>query len=176
MFFQDVERYIRGLEASGRNLYAASNMLTELLARAHQGFALEKSRGKYDPYQKVPEMAWMIPVRRITQRYYRNWKVRRLAPGVWEVYNDSREAYFIEYGIHTSKRRVRRPIMKITLIKTLRWSDAVGVGHRVWEQAFAPLRPGKAESKTRLFNLPEQRGSLVGGSATQSPPMGMGNF
>ncbi len=176
-FMRDLETYMAGLAASGRNVVPAANMLAMTLAHVCQSFALEKSRGKYDPYQKVPEMAWMLPVRRISQRYYRNWKVRRLAPGMWEVYNDSREAYFIEYGIHTSKRRVRRPIMKMSLIKMLRWADAVGVGHRVFEQIFAPLRNmHHAPSKTRLFNLPPQRGSFIAGTNVQSPGMGMGNF
>jgi hypothetical protein len=118
--------------------------------------------GPATPQPIYRDAAWKIPVRRITQRYYKGWKVRRLAPGAWILYNDSREAYFIEFGIHPRGKfssiektkagasphgyfvkRVRRPIRKLSLMKTLRFMDQSRAGERIWEASFAPFRPGR---------------------------------
>jgi len=111
----------------------------QLLARTNRAFSQELSRGPVDPQQNNPNAAWKIPVRRISSRYYQGWKLQRVARGVWRVYNDSREAYYIEYGIHTSPRRVPRPIRRRALLKTLHFIDSVGAGRRVWEGIFSPL-------------------------------------
>lgn len=154
-----IEEYIRDLGHVRRNLQYGMNALVQILARGHQGFAQEMSRGPSDPRAQRPELAFRKPVRRITSRYYQGWKVRRLRPGVWQSYNDTREAYYIEYGIHPSPKRVRRPIRKLALIKTLRWVDNSKVGHRVWEQIYAPLR-------NRPYTA---RGQLVATTSVQSP-------
>lgn len=156
------------------------NVLTSLLARTNQAFAQEMSRGPLDPQERKPDAAWKIPVRRISSAYYRGWKVRRLAPAVWMLYNDSREAYYIEYGINhvgrgttvtykngrtyiKSGARVRRPIRKMSLIKTLNFVDHSRVGHRVWEMIWAPYRPGRRTSQSQL-----RRGQGISMDAVQS--------
>ena len=159
--FNDIDDWIKAAEASGRNIRYGMNVLTMLMARTDQAFSQEMSRGPYDPQMRNSGAAWKIPVRRITGRYYQGWKVRRLAPGVWIVYNDSREAYFIEYGINRrggggtdvsgrggvtyskGSRRVRRPVRKLALMKTLRAMDRTHAAHRVWEVVWAPFRPGR---------------------------------
>lgn len=163
--FQEIDDWIRAAEMSGQSVRFGMNVLTSLLARTNQAFAQEMSRGPLDPRASKPSQAWQIPVRRITSRYYRGWKVRRLAPAVWMLYNDSREAYFIEYGINhvgqgntvtyrdgrtyiKSGRRVRRPIRKMSLIKTLRFIDSTRAGERVWELIWAPYRPGRRNSQS----------------------------
>lgn len=177
-----IEKYIRDFGHVQRNLQYGMNALAMYLARGHQGFAQAMSRGPMDsrrnmriltgrhfiagtsgPATPVPHyqsnLAWKIPVRRITSRYYQGWKVRRILPGVWQSYNDTREAYFIEYGIHPSPRRVRRPIRKLALVKTLRWADNSRVSHRIWETIYAPLR-----------NRPyTERGQLLATTNVQSP-------
>lgn len=154
--FRDVDDWIRAAEMSGRNIRYGMNVLTMLAARTDQAFSQEMSRGPLDPQARNSGAAWKLPVRRITGKYYHGWKVKRLAPAVWIVYNDSREAYFIEYGINRfgsdyvsgrggrqyakNSRRVRRPVRKLALIKTLRAMDRAHVGHRVWEVIWAPFK------------------------------------
>ncbi len=154
--FKDIDDWIRAAEASGRNIRYGMNVLTMFAARTDQAFSQQMSRGPLDPREQNPGAAWKLPVRRISGRYYAGWKVKRLAPGAWIVYNDTREAYFIEYGINhvgstyvggrggrvyaKNSRRVRRPVRKLALLKTLRAMDRANVGHRVWEGIFSPFR------------------------------------
>lgn len=139
------------------------NELTFHMAILNQGFARKMSFGPLDPGGKATEFheltghklsglggfsktgpqyksspaAWRIPVRRITGRYYLGWKVRGLGGATWQLYNDSREAYFIEYGIHTSLRRVRRPIRKLSLRQTLNFMMRTEAYHRIWMDIYA---------------------------------------
>lgn len=150
--FDSIEEWISAAQAAGRNISYGMNALAMLLAYTNQAFAKRMSAGPVDPQMKRRDAAWKLPVRRITSRYYMDWKVRRLAPGLWMVYNDSREAFYIEFGIHptgslrstekgyTYVVRVRRPVMKLSLKKTLRYADATKAGERIWEKSFAPFR------------------------------------
>lgn len=162
--FEHIEEWIQAAEETGRNARFGINALAMLMARTNQAIAMEMSRGPNDPQERNPDLAWKIPVRRISSRYYKGWKVRRLAPGVWMLYNDTREAWFIEYGINhvgqgfqvtyrdgrtyiKGSRRVRRPIRKMSLLRTLKSVDQTRAGERVWEAIFAPFRPGKVYRK-----------------------------
>lgn len=172
--FDEIDDWIKAAEASGRSIQYGLNTLAMTMAYANMGIAQEMSRGPLDPrgvgvmeighrfvgdskgnVRRQPittQTAWKIPVRRITSRYYKGWKVKRLVPGTWMLYNDSREAYFIEFGIHptgslraTEKghvfvMRVRRPVAKLSLRKTLALVDTSNVAGRVWEASFAPFR------------------------------------
>lgn len=171
--YDDIDDWIRAAQETGRSIRYGMNALAMIMAYTNQAFAKELSAGPVDPkmhgrmetghrwishpngmVQRQPiytHTAWKIPVRRITERYYYGWKVRRLAPGLWMLFNDSREAYFIEFGIHptgtlratdkghTFVVRVRRPIRKLSLKKTLKFVDSTRVAHRVWEVSFAPF-------------------------------------
>ena len=161
--FVDIENYLIAMERSRQAFRYGMNALAMLLSLKNLEYAKEKSRGFVDPTGRNTRQAWKIPVRRISGAYFAAWKVRRLAPGVWQLYNDSREAYYIEFGIHTSGRRVRRPIRKITLIKTLRWADTWRVGHRVWEGIFGPLddRPGRGGRGRLLVQQSPQSGRVM---------------
>lgn len=153
--FDEIDDWIRAAKESGRNIGFGMNALTMLMAYTNQSFAMKMSAGMVDPRMKNKQAAWKIPVRRITSRYYKGWKVKRLAPSVWMLYNDTREAWFIEFGIHptgsmraTEKGhiytvRVRRPIRKLSLKKTLRYIDSTRAAERVWEQSFAPFNKNK---------------------------------
>lgn len=156
--FNEIDDYIRACDQSGRNVTFGINALVMLMARTNQAFAMEMSAGPLDPRMQNRAAAWKIPVRRITSRYYKGWKVQRLAPGVWMLFNDSREAYFIEFGIHPSgfkvegrggryymkgSPRVRRPVRKLSLKRTLRFVDQSNVEGMVWEMIYAPFRPGR---------------------------------
>lgn len=164
--FHDIDDWIRAAELSGRNVAPGMDMLVMMMARTNQAFAQEMSRGPLDPQENKPDAAWKIPVRRISGRYYRGWKVRRKGLGVWMLYNDTREAYFIEYGINhvgqgfsvsyrdgrryiKGSRRVRRPIRKLSLMKTIRFVDQTRAGERVWEVIWAPYRQGYRGTSSR---------------------------
>lgn len=158
--FDQVDDFINDLQALGRSIQPGMEILTQLLAYTNQSFAQSMSAGPVDPQMKNTKAAWKTPVRRITGRYWRGWKTKRLKPGLWMVYNESREAYYIEHGIHPtgSKRttsggnsfvmRVRRPIGKLSVIRTLRFADTSRVSERVFETVLEPMRPGR-RYKTR---------------------------
>jgi hypothetical protein len=150
--FDEIDDWIRAAEMAERNVQFGMDAMVMLLARTNQAFAMEMARGPVDPREGMKNAAWKVPVRRITSRYYKGWKVKRLAPGAWMLFNDSREAYYIEFGIHPSSTRstdkgttydarVRRPIQKLSLIKTLRFVDQSQAGERVWETIYGSFRP-----------------------------------
>lgn len=130
------------INQSGKRLPMSMNALARILASIDRTISMRMSAGPVDPRAANPKFAWKIPVRRITGHYFQGWYLRRLAPGVWAVYNPTREAYYIEYGIHTSSRRVRRPIRKLALLRTVGYAKVNNVDHMVWELMFGPLRPG----------------------------------
>lgn len=179
--FDAYDDWIRAAQASGRNVRFGVNALVSLMARTNQAYAMQMSAGPIDTQARhgrrmtrgsylgrrfvagqngpatpqaiysTTDAAWKIPVRRITSRYYKGWQVRRLAPGVWLLENTSREAWFIEFGIHPRSiratgqgtiydARVRRPIRKLSLIKTLKLMDQSRAGERVWEVIYGGFR------------------------------------
>lgn len=139
--------------------------LAHRLALVNQMYARKMSFGPHDPYQRRPDEAWRPPgqgIRRISQAYYFGWKVANSGPGWWTLYNDSREAYFIEFGIHTSNRRIRRPVRKLSQIKTLRYAMTTHAYHRVWSDIYLGPRRG--------------RGRKIGGFTQTIQSPGMGSF
>lgn len=166
--FEGIEQAIEWAETEvPRMLRKQMNELVFHMALLNQGIARKMSFGPLDPsgnaiefheltgrsfvagtsgpatpvpHYKSSPAAWQIPVRRISQRYYLGWKVRSLGPAVWQLYNDSREAYFIEFGIHTSLRRVRRPIRKLSLRRTMEMMERTSAWHRIWVDIYANPR------------------------------------
>lgn len=172
--FESIDNWIRAAQASGRNIAYGMNALAMILAYTNQAFAKKMSAGPVDPQMKRKDAAWKLPVRRITERYYAGWKVRRLAPGVWALYNDSREAYFIEFGIHptgslratekghTYVMRVRRPVQKMSLRQTLSYANTTKIAERVWETSFAPFRENYKYSGSGSLVAMDQVQALTG--------------
>jgi hypothetical protein len=158
----EIEDYIRDLGHVQKNFQYGMNALVQILARAQVAFAQRKSRGPVDPRQTNPNAAWKIPVRRITSHYYQGWQVRRIRPGVWMVYNLTREAYYIEFGIHVSTRRVRRPINKMSLLNTLHWADHSRAGPKVWEEVFGSMRGRgfRGRGSGILYIMPQSPGVM----------------
>jgi hypothetical protein len=135
-----LDAYIRELEDVGKQLPIGMDMLIGLMARADYDYSRALSLGVKDPKQQYPAQAWQIPVRRISSRYHQGWRITRVMRGVWRVYNDAREAWYIEYGIHTSPRRVIRPVRRRALMLTLKFVDQTRAGERVWDVVFGPMR------------------------------------
>ena len=159
IMFEQLEERILEAKLMPSRMIPALDILCHIMAITNQGIAQDMSAGPYDPTEARPELAWRTPeqrIRRISEKYYLGWKVRRLGIGKWMLYNDSREAFFIEFGIHPSPRRVRRPVRKLSLIKTLKALSTTGVYHRIWANIY--IGPG---------------GKVKGSSAfVQSPLMG----
>lgn len=166
----ELEDWMNNLSHSIEALRYGMGALTMILARVNHAQSLERSRGIYDPYRQRNQYAWKIPVRMISTRYFRGWKIKRLAPGIWMVYNDSREAYFIEFGIHIGSNRVRRPVRKLSLIWTLRWAERSRIYHRVWDDVFMPRRGG------RIGMTGTTLGNAYAGVGVQSPAQNMGGY
>ena len=135
-----IEDYIRWCEKEvPHDLPIAMGHLVRLMAILNQGVARELSFGRDDPNQEHPDWAWRVPVRRISGLYFASWKVRMVNRHTAELYNDSREAYFIEFGINPrgEGRRVRRPIRKLSLHKTMKLMMTTQAYHRIWAEIFA---------------------------------------
>lgn len=151
-----IAEFIRWCEEEvPRQLPQAMNQLVLAMALVNQGEARKMSFGPYDPTgRKNPGAAWGMPVRRISENYYLGWKIRQIRPGVVQLYNDSREAYFIEFGINWlgAGRRVRRPIRKLSLLKTLRILEQTNVYDRVWASIF--IHKGKGYGFTQRVQSP----------------------
>lgn len=154
--YDAVEEFLRDFRYAPRQFQYGEAALVQLLAKTSQGYAQALSRGPNvgprggsqmrltgrtfvtdsggvsTPRPKWSSQAWRIPVRRITSRYYQGWKVKRLAPNVWEVYNESREAFFIEIGAHpTSTRKRPRRIRTYAYLRTLRFVKTTNAAHRI---------------------------------------------
>lgn len=111
------------------------------------GFAQQRSRGFLDPREQNPQWAWKVPVRRISGQYLLGWKVERIGMGHWRTYNDSREAYYIEFGINHegtgvkgaqgTRVRIRRPILKLSVMDTVAFVRATEMDWREFRGAFS---------------------------------------
>lgn len=125
------------------------NRLVLYLALYHQGQARKMSFGPYDPSGRNSAQAWRTPeqgIRRISQNYYLGWKVKSMGGAAWMIYNDSREAYFIEFGIsqvgwgnnrHVPARRIRRPVNKLSGRRTIEWALRVdGMANHIWTEIY----------------------------------------
>jgi hypothetical protein len=121
------------------------NYLVYILAVTNHTESQRLSAGPFDYRQENPNLAWKIPVRRITGQYWRRWQMKKI-PNGWEVFNDSREAFFIEFGIHTSSRRVRRPIRKMAFQTTMAYAAQSRIYSRVLIDIYSILNSYGAHS------------------------------
>lgn len=147
--FNELDDHIRSLQTGSRQHDDAMDLLTRLLAMTHKGFAQAKSRGAVSPSGSAGR-PWVIPVRRITQDYYRGWIVRRIGRGAYLVTNLSREAVFIEFGINprVPEDAVRRPIMKMSAVATLRFVQRTQISQRFAQGTFGSLRSNKGQFRS----------------------------
>lgn len=150
--FEAIENNIRQAERMKMNLPIALDQMVRMMAYMNLGFAQRSAAGPVDPRQQRPDLAWRRPVRRISGRYYFGWKVRRVGLGTWQLFNDSREAYYIEFGIHVSNRRVRRPIQKLSLMQTVKALQTTAIYHRVWASLMMPP-PGQRVGKGFIWQM-----------------------
>lgn len=158
--FIDLDNLIRDLEYNKKAFARGENILIHMLAKAHQGLAQQKSRGMVDPTGKAGR-PFGIPVRRIKSAYYQGWRVRRIGKAAWMMYNDAREAYFIEFGINPrATGAVRRPILKMSAIATLRFVQRTRVIDRFAKSTIGGTRNQRGQY--RSFSARMEGSQLLG--------------
>lgn len=173
-----IEHYIRWAAGVPGQLPRAMDILARFMSLTNLGIAQHMSYGPSDPQNRNPTQAWRIPVRRISGRYFYGWQVKRIGIGTWMLYNDSREAYYIEYGIHrnpydenVSSRRIRRPIRKLSLRRTLEAMMRTQAYHRVWAEIFVDKKAKITRGYSQTVQSPAGGHSMFTpyGAAAASP-------
>lgn len=134
---------------------------TRLMAHTTQGHALRYYRGSQAPGGR----AGTVPVRRITGRSGAGWRVRRVAPGSWEVYNEERGAWMVEHGIVAGGGGVRRPILRMSGVATLRFIQRTRFAERIMGETFGSLRDNKG--RFRSFTARMQGSNLLAAPMTR---------
>jgi hypothetical protein len=160
--FDQIENYIADNLASIEKVNFGIDMLVRSMVMVVRGAAQAKSAGPIAPRRRSnPALAGRIPVQRITGEYFAGWTIRRLGNGRWVVYNDSVEAWLIEFGIY---QRVRRPILKMSVIAMLRLIQTTRTAERFMDWVIAPRRSslGRFQSfQTRLMGT-QTLGGMAG--------------
>lgn len=181
-----MEDFIRWCEYDcPQKLPVAMNKLVKTMALVNQGEARMLSVGPRDPKQRNPAWAWKIPVRRISNRYFLGWQVMRLGQASYLLYNASREAYYIEFGIsqvggpgfgsaqrYVPQRRIRRPIRKLSLRRTLYFMMRTHAYHRIWCDIFVdPRRRTRGKGFSQIVQSPGMDSGRTALTAAGTLPM-----
>lgn len=136
--FNAIERFIRENRENKAKVAVGVDLLVRTMAMMVKGIAQGKSLGPIAPRRRsVPALAYRIPVQRITGAYVAGWQLRRLGLARWLIFNNSKEAYLIESGLHM---RVRRPILKMSLIGMLKMLQATRTEQRFLDTLIKPRR------------------------------------
>jgi hypothetical protein len=146
-----LEGFIRWCESEvPKYVPYAMDQLVHYMALVNQSEARKMAYGPYDPSGKDTSLAWRTPaqgIRRISQAYYLGWRVKKRGFGHYILFNETPEAYFIEFGIsqvgfggtghrHVPARRIRRPVRKLSLLKTMDFMKTTQAYHRIWVDCF----------------------------------------
>ncbi len=135
----DIDNLIRQCQGNLRNFNRYMNVLVEIAAKTHQGFAEKKSRGIVDPSMKAGR-PWTIPVRRILGNYYYGWKVQQVRPGAWRLTNLSREAAPIEFGVNPQAIGARpRPVVRLSAVETITFLQRTNIIDRISHETILNL-------------------------------------
>jgi hypothetical protein len=161
--FVEIDRFMRDVASLPQRLEEGSDLFVQAMAVATKGGAQRRSRGPVAPRRRsVPALAYRIPVQRITGGYFAGWTHQRLGRRHWIVYNDSREAYFIETGMYM---RVRRPILKLSVLGMLRMVSTTKAAERMMDNVLLPLRNNKGQFQS--FKVRAQ--PFIGGTNLAGP-------
>lgn len=159
--FDQIEDFIVDNQASIEKANMGIDLLVRSMVLVIKGIAQQKSAGPVARRRRSnPALAYKIPVQRITGAYFAGWTQRRIGMGHWAVYNDTVEAYLIETGLY---QRVRRPILKMSLIGMLRLLQTTRTGDRFLEWVLAPRR--NARGQFQSFNKRLMGTQTLGGMA-----------
>lgn len=146
--FDELEQLISALKTGSKEFSFAMNVAAQMMAKASQGHVQRLYRGPQTNPGDVSRglgagSAWTIPVRRITGKTYRGWKVRMIAFGAWEVYSEERGAWMVEHGIVRGGGGTPRPVLRMAGIETLRMIQRSKFGNRIMAGTFGELKNNK---------------------------------
>lgn len=135
--FRNLEEWMADNDASIQKAHAGLDAIVRLCVLVVKAEVQKRSYGPLAPNQRSnPALAYRIPVQRITGHYFAGWHVRRTSRG-WMIYNDEIEAYLIETGMY---QRIRRPILKMSVISMLRFIQSTKTADRFVDWVFQPRR------------------------------------
>lgn len=160
--FEEIDTLIRSLRTGSREWVHAMDLATQALAVASHGIVTKYYMGgRVTPQTaRVVRSTWGTPIRRVTGRTFAGWKVKRRGMGVWELYNEERGAYMVEFGIVRGGHGVARRPLKRSSIATLRFIQRTRFGQRIMEETFGNLRNNKGHF--RSFSSRMQGSSILG--------------
>lgn len=163
--FEEIDTLIRSLRTGSQEFIYAMDTAAQLMTKAIQGRAQYYYRGPQADPRDVRRgqgagRAFTIPVRRITGKTYQGWTVRRIALGIWELFNEERGAYMVEFGIVRGGGGVRRPILKMSAVSTLRFIQRTNFANRLMADTFGSLRNNRGQF--RSFSARMAGSSLLG--------------
>lgn len=140
--FRELEEWQADNIASAEKAKYGLDLMMRLCILVTKAEVQKRSFGPVAPNQRSnPALAYKIPVQRITGRYFAGWQVVKTARG-WMLKNDEIEAYLIETGLY---QRVRRPILKMSVISMLRFIQTTGTADHFADWVFAPRRSSKGQ-------------------------------
>lgn len=141
--FAQIEEFMLDNKASIAKSKIGLDLLTRGMVLVIKGYAQQKSSGPVAArHRSNPALAGRIPVQRISGRYFAGWTVKRLGHGHYIVYNDAVEAYLIETGLY---QRVRRPILKMSMLGMLSLLQTTRTGERFLDWVIAPRRNARGQ-------------------------------
>jgi hypothetical protein len=141
--FEQLEAFIADCQGSMAKADAGIDMLVRTMVLVIKGYAQSRAAGPVAPrHRSNPALAGRIPVQRISGAYFAGWTQAKLGKGHWMVYNDSKEAWLIEYGIY---QRTRRPVLKMSLLDMLRFIQTTRTAERFLDGILAPRRNARGQ-------------------------------
>lgn len=163
--FEEVDTLIRSLRTGTREFTYAMDTAAELMTKTMQGRVQYYYRGPQADPRDVRRntgagRVGSIPIRRVTGKTYQGWTVRRIALGAWELFNEERGAYFVEYGIVRGGGGKRRPVLKMSAVSTLRFIQRTRFANRIMADTFGSLRNNRGQF--RSFSARMGGSSLLG--------------
>lgn len=165
--FNDLEDLMRSFQVGSQQFNAVADVAAELLAHTTKGYAeryyLGPATRPSDARRSLGAPAWTIPVRRLTGHTFAGWQVKRVGPGMWQTFNDERGAFMVEHGIVRGGGGVRRPILKLSIVKTLRMAAATRMGTRLMADTLGNLRNNKGQFQSTTARI--RRSSIIGSMA-----------
>lgn len=161
----ELETFIQSLKTGSREFEKAMNVAAQMMAKLTQGHAERLYRGPQTTPRRARQTAgtdhgvthgagfqmgggarpWTIPVRRITGRTYRGWRVKMVRFGAWECFNEERGAYMVEFGIVRGGGGVKRPILKQSGNQALEMAMRSRLGQRIYGHTFGDLQMNKGK-------------------------------
>lgn len=159
--FKQIEDFIADNRASQVKAQMGIDLLARGMVLVIKGYAQQMSGGPVAPHKRSnPMLANRIPVQRITGRYFAGWTIKYLGKGHYLLYNDAVEAYLIETGLY---QRVRRPILKMSLLNMLKLLQTTKTAERFLDWVIAPRRNAKGQFQS--FNTRVMGTASLGGMA-----------